>query len=50
MLEFLNGLFDVLGKYVDFLFQLVIVPGVSFGTLLLFVTVIAIIVRAFWRG
>lgn len=51
MLDFLNAMFQVLKMYVDFLFTLIIVPGVSFGTLILFCTVIAIIVKAFWiRG
>lgn len=51
MLDFLTAMFRVLSMYVSFLFTLQIVPGVSFGTLILFVTILGLIVKAFWvRG
>lgn len=48
MLDFLSAMFQILKMYVEFLFTLVIVPGVSFGTFILFVTVLFIIIKAFW--
>lgn len=48
MINFLNQLFDVLKLYVDFLFDLEFLPSVSFGSLLLLVSLLGSIVTAFW--
>lgn len=48
MLEFLNVLASILSAFVNLLFSLSIVPGVSVGTLLLYATIAIIVVKAFW--
>lgn len=51
MVDFISEFFKVVSMYVSLLFNLFIVPGVSVGALLLFVTIIGLVVKVFWpRG
>lgn len=48
MIDYINQVMDVLQLYVNFLFTLYVVPGVSIGSIFLLSTLLWIIVANFW--
>lgn len=50
MIDYLNQFFDVIQKFVDFMFSLYVVPNVSIGSFLLVSLILLIIVKTFWLG
>lgn len=46
--DFINDFMDVLQSYVNFLFSLVIIPGVSVGSILLVSLILWIITVVLW--
>lgn len=48
MIQFINDMFSVIGKYVLFLFSLKFLDGVSVGSLILISLLFYAIVKVFW--
>lgn len=48
MIQFINDMFSVIGKYVSFLFSLQFLQGVSVGSLFLISLLFYAIVKVFW--
>lgn len=48
MIQFINDMLTVIGKYVSFLFSLQFLQGVSVGSLLLISLLFYAIVKVFW--